>query len=386
MNSWIKIIVILIVFSIVSCGNEAPKPENPKDVFILANTSSLKVNDAKYTVNYSFKSDRETFASKLDISLKRDNSSKLKFKVRFKTDGGEGLYDGKKYYFKDDAGKKVFVSGDQIQPEMFISNNWIINAIYMIMLDEDYSEDIKNRKDELVYLADAKYGEFNTTVIQSILPVTENKVMTKITSYFDKESNLPVKEVRSQTLDKQFITQTFEISGLKLNEGIDDSEFVMTIPEGYTSEVIQPESEPESKSSGAAAPDFNLKDINGNNVSLSGLKGKVVVLDFWGTWCHWCVKAMPKLQNVHEHFKGKDVVVLGISCNERANADPKKFMADNKVTYNSVVLGDKVAAEYGVNGFPTLFVIDKEGKIITSKSGFSETLDEDLISIINKNL
>lgn len=312
MKNAIILLIGLLFITLISC-NKTEKPKDPKELFIQANQSSLKINGAKLKVNFGFKSDQENYNTTMKISVKRDNQNKLGFKVRFSIDDGEGIYDGKKYYYRDDKSKKVYISGDQIEPEMFITQNWIINPITMVMLDKDYSEEIKKRSDELSYLTDAKVFNFNTQVVQRILPVDENKIDTKIITYFDTETHLPVKETKSQLKDKQFVSQTFEISELDVETKINDSEFVMDIPQGYVTETINPDSKPEDSKINAQAPDFTLNDLNGNAVTLSKLKGKVVILDFWGTWCKWCVKAMPKLQKVHENFKNSKVIVLGIS-------------------------------------------------------------------------
>ena len=386
MRKLLIILLSLTLMTIFSCGSSNDDTNEPKQLFIKANQSSLKVNDAQFKVNLEFKSPQENFSTTLDVSLLRDKNTKAGYIVLFKTDEGSGLYDGEKYYYKNDKTKQVFISGDKIAPEMFITQNWISQPISMVMLSEDYTQEIKNRKDELFMIGESKYSSFNTTVVESIHKEDSTGVKSKIRTYFDLKTNLPVKEVKIQVKEEESITQTLNITDLSINKGLDRSIFKMEIPEGYATEIIRPDSEPEPENVNSIAPDFTLKDLNGKEITLSKLKGSVVVLDFWGTWCHWCVKAMPKLQNVHEHFKGKNVVVLGISCQERAEADPKKFMADNKVTYNSLIFGDKVAAQYGVRGYPTLYVISKDGKILTNKSGFSETMDKELIELIEKNL
>jgi peroxiredoxin/outer membrane lipoprotein-sorting protein len=379
------LISALIIMNLTACGND-DKSSEPKDLFINANKSSLKVQDATFKVNFSFKSKQDDFKTSVDISIKRDSKAKTGFKVLFKTEDGYGVYDGEKYYYRDDKNKKVFVSGDKIQPDMFITNNWIINPITMVMLDKDYTEEIKLRSDSLRFVGQEEFAGYKAKVVESIIHNPENKLVTITKTFFDSESNLPVKEIKNHSQANNSAVQTIEIVDLKINTNLEDAVFVMKTPDGYVTEVITPQSEPESDIVNSDAPDFTLKDINGQEITLSKLKGNVVVLDFWGTWCHWCVKAMPKLQVVHEHFNGKNVIVLGISCNERANADPKKFMAENKVTYNSLVFGDEVAQKYGVQGFPTLYVIGKDGKILNTKSGFSETMDKDLIELIEKNL
>lgn len=381
---------VLLLFAVmilaISCNSSDDAPvSDPKELFIRANKSSLEVKDATFKTKLIFESPKENFTTEVQFTLLRDKSAKTGFLVRFKTEDGEGLYDGEKYYYKSDNEKKLYISGEGIEPDMFITQNWIINPITMIMLDKDYTKEIKERKDELYMIGDAKFSTYQTNVVETKIS-PDDKTSTKVRTYFDKETDLPIKEVKITKREGENIVQTFEITELKINKGLDKSDFKMAKPDGYAEQIITPQSEPKPANTDGPAPDFTLKDINGKEVTLSKLKGKVVVLDFWGTWCHWCVKAMPKLQNVHEHFKGKNVVVLGVSCSEREGADPKKFMNDNKVTYNSVLLGDKVAQSFGVTGFPTLYVIGKDGNILSSKSGFSETMDKDLIDLITKNL
>lgn len=124
---------------------------------------------------------------------------------------------------------------------------------------------------------------------------------------------------------------------------------------------------------GDMAPAFSLKDPAGNVVTLASLKGKVVVIDFWGTWCPWCVKAMPQVQQVHDKFKGKDVAVLGFDV-DAPNAKPVEFMKRNKLTYTTLLNADNAAQDFKVEGFPTLFVLDRSGKVILKEVGFSPDL------------
>ncbi|WP_343691880.1 TlpA disulfide reductase family protein [Chitinophaga sp.] len=125
------------------------------------------------------------------------------------------------------------------------------------------------------------------------------------------------------------------------------------------------------------APDFTLTDLNGKNVSLSELKGKIVVLDFWATWCGPCKRSFPVMKQAVERYqKDNDVQFLFIHTWERddkAVADTKKFIADH--SYPFEVLMDlnehKAATAYKVSSIPAKFVIDKEGNIRFKFSGFS---------------
>ena len=135
---------------------------------------------------------------------------------------------------------------------------------------------------------------------------------------------------------------------------------------------------------GTSAPDFALKTPGGEKVSLAGLRGNVVVLDFWATWCGPCKMAMPGVQRLHEKFAGKPVRIFGVNCWER-DGDPVQFMKDKKYTYGLLLEGDDVAEKFKVRAIPTFYVIDRAGKI--AYAGFYKPGHEDeLTAVIEKAL
>lgn len=112
-----------------------------------------------------------------------------------------------------------------------------------------------------------------------------------------------------------------------------------------------------------AAPDWELAGLDGKTVKLSDFKGKVVVLNFWATWCPPCRREIPDLIALQKKY-GKDLVVVGVSLDENGLAAVKSFVAKNGINY-PVVMGDqKIASAYGgITAIPTTFVIDRAGKI-----------------------
>lgn len=118
------------------------------------------------------------------------------------------------------------------------------------------------------------------------------------------------------------------------------------------------------------AADFKLKTLEGKEVKLSDFRGKVVIVDFWATWCPPCRKGIPDLISLQEEFK-KDLVVIGISLDQQNTIkDLKPFIENFKINY-PVVLGDaKVVNDYGgINAIPTSFIIDQKGNIVDMHVG-----------------
>lgn len=118
-------------------------------------------------------------------------------------------------------------------------------------------------------------------------------------------------------------------------------------------------------SPGGNAPDFILMDINGNPLALSSLKGKYVVLDFWGSWCTWCIKGIPDMKQYYGKYKGK-LEILGIACGD-THQKWKKAVEDNRIPWLNVLNGEKdgndVSKKYAISGYPTKFIIDPKGVI-----------------------
>jgi thiol-disulfide isomerase/thioredoxin len=112
-----------------------------------------------------------------------------------------------------------------------------------------------------------------------------------------------------------------------------------------------------------SAPDFTLKDIDGKQFSLKNYRGKVVLLNFWATWCPPCRREMPSLERLHEKLKDKDFVVLAL--NQMEDGDRVfTFSGDLGIDLTFPILFDQdsgVSRAYGVMGLPTTFLIDKKG-------------------------
>ena len=131
---------------------------------------------------------------------------------------------------------------------------------------------------------------------------------------------------------------------------------------------------------GTVASDFTLTDIDGRPLRLSTFRGKYVILDFWGSWCIWCIKGFPKMKEYYEKYKGK-FEIIGIACNDE-EAKWKAAVNQHKLPWKHVICPDDspVLIDYAIQGFPTKIIVDQEGKIVKTIVGedpsFYTLLDE----------
>lgn len=130
------------------------------------------------------------------------------------------------------------------------------------------------------------------------------------------------------------------------------------------------------------APDWTLPDLEGKPVALASFKGKVVVLDFWGSWCGPCRQELPKFEALYRRYRGNpNVAFVGVNWERVQSAEmhlalAKRYMEENKYTFPMVYDHDRVAVEgYKLEAFPTVFLIDKSGTIRYRDVGYTPGID-----------
>lgn len=129
-------------------------------------------------------------------------------------------------------------------------------------------------------------------------------------------------------------------------------------------------------------PNFKMETTEGKTITAKSLRGKVVLIDFWATWCKPCALAAPSLERLHKKFKDKGVVIIGANTGEKSSESgyaAAKYKAEHKYTYTFTRQNDKLAVEWGVQGMPTFILIDKKGMVREGFSGWHETQAEPMI-------
>ena len=268
------------------------------------------------------------------------------------------------------------------------------------------------RKMNLILMEGGPAGEANPDPQPSIRMVTTiaiartDSMPRRLTETVSKDDGTLVGPPPTTTL----------YSKVKVNAPIDSTLFTQKIPEGFAKAAIPKQEENDAKQGrmvlkdgepmpkgttvtrseprrnglaiqvGDKAPDFQLKALDGSDVTLASLKGKVVLLDFWATWCGPCKQVMPTIQKLADEFKDKGVVVMGVNTFERGDGAAKKYIDSKKYTYGCLLKGDELAKAYGINAIPTLIIIHKDGTIAKAEVGVSGNPEKDLRDAITQAL
>jgi peroxiredoxin len=134
------------------------------------------------------------------------------------------------------------------------------------------------------------------------------------------------------------------------------------------------------------APAFTLKDLSGKTVSLSDYKGKVVLLDFWATFCGPCLKAMPKLQKLNDRYAARGFAVVGIATDEEGAKIVAPSVAKTKVTYPILLTDESAWKRYDVKTLPAMFLIDQKGQIVKQFGGTTEVkvVEQELLKLLGE--
>jgi cytochrome c biogenesis protein CcmG/thiol:disulfide interchange protein DsbE len=134
------------------------------------------------------------------------------------------------------------------------------------------------------------------------------------------------------------------------------------------------------------APGFSLKDANGDTVKLADYQGKVVLVNFWATWCGPCEVEIPWFVEFEQKYKDRDFAVLGISMDDDGWKSVRPYIASHKINYRVVIGSELVSEQFGdVQALPTSFLVDRQGRIAVNHIGLVDKRDysNEIIKLID---
>ena len=119
------------------------------------------------------------------------------------------------------------------------------------------------------------------------------------------------------------------------------------------------------------APDFTLPAVDGSMVSMSDYSGKVILVDFWATWCPPCQEMIPVLSKLHKKYSDKGLVILGVSLDKDGLGVLGTFVHENMIPYKVVMGDNRISNAFGgVSSIPTLYMVDREGRLVRKLTGY----------------
>jgi cytochrome c biogenesis protein CcmG/thiol:disulfide interchange protein DsbE len=135
-----------------------------------------------------------------------------------------------------------------------------------------------------------------------------------------------------------------------------------------------------------AAPNFSLDDSQGKTLRLSDFRGKVVLLDFWATWCHGCKTEIPWFMEFHKKYESDGLAVIGVSMDDDGWKAVKPFVTDWKIPYPIVVGNQELGKLYSVESMPVTLLIDREGRIAATHAGVVQkgAFEEEIKSLLQE--
>jgi peroxiredoxin len=209
--------------------------------------------------------------------------------------------------------------------------------------------------------------------------------------WIDKNTMIPIAyayyfvlEMNNTTMDQY---EKYTLDKYEINSPLDDSIFTLrSIPSFYKLKTFTPYQPTPLLPKDSVAPQWSLRSLKGETINLADLKGKIVLIDFFYESCYPCMLALPKLMSLYEKYKSKGLVVIGIDPYDKKEDELKSFLANRGVTYDVLLGGKDIARDYHLSGYPTVYILDKNGKILFDFSGFGAGLENIFEDIIVKTL
>lgn len=347
------------------------------------------------TVSYQYKRESvyssENYYGKIEAAIYVDFTDKdtaLGFKYQIDNEAALDIYNGSEQFTLN---KKAKTIDTKVQPQKSAFKNYsffynsiitLRNFLPIIIANKDLYKTVADTMiDNKSFFVtpifftknniDPYFGFIDTTTLKGIAFIYKIII--------DKETFLPTQVILGNSKSADYTRTIFTFTNAQMPT--ESSWYYTSYTDNYKPAIS--EESPKLLAVGETAPNFALPLYNSSkSVQLSHLKDKVVLLDFWIKNCSPCIESVPHINALKEKYKGKNVEIVSINPYD-TKQEVEWFCNKHKTTYPVVLNGKDVAEKYGVSAFPAFFIVDKNGKILYSQSGFNEQKIE---AILQANL
>ena len=261
---------------------------------------------------------------------------------------------------------------------------------YPLRTNTDLDDENIFEKDYTYFLSETKLDGKSCYFVDILGPVDDEPdtvfgmqtLRYEINLWIDKKDYLPIQyAIAFDILEQQdTMYQYEEFKLLDFSPIVDESKLTLeSIPAEVRLKDYEPYKEPDPLPEGLLAPDWSLPTLTGDTIRLADLKGKVVLLDFFYKSCAPCCAAMPILQSLHEKYKDKGFMMIGIDpIDDPVEDEMADFLAKRGITYTILFAERKLSDTYIIASYPTLFFLNRDGKIAIVHRGYSKDMEEEL--------
>jgi len=335
----------------------------------LRTMKTISYHSAYRQVNYSVED--SVYVSNGTVWLEKEAADTI-FGYRFhiRGDDGSGLFD---YYYDGIKSlelrhkEKTITQLDPYADNTFHSPAKCRTALISIppfLTDADFATHLLEGKPSIDLIADHA-----DQVITLHYPINKDGVVFTKTFFISSETHHIDRAIVEDVWNGTRYKATYALSCFLADKGTIMDSIPLSSALGYT--LIDASRKTSSRwvdsLTGTKAKDFTFKSFDGSSVHLKGLKGNYVVLDFWESWCGWCIDAIPKIKDLSTEYHSRGVVFLGITTeNTKQIGD---ILSSNGVPYPTLIGNTQVLKDYHVSGRPLYVLIDPNGKIIAYAPG-----------------
>lgn len=390
LHTFIGVMVLLLASSIVASSNVFTIDDAEK-VLKAASEAAKKVQNISYTAKIETSSGKSKRIESGKVILSRfDYSDMIGARVSLKGDSKRGpdrpaelfetTYDGQ-LVRRIIPSRKVMMQGHILYGGKGVfSGKGSKLLLEPLMSIDPYALELKS--ESIVHVGQK---EINNTLCDVIeIKYKEPDKTSRI--FIAVDDHLPrAWERRYLSARGKTVTSILTIRDINLTVKVDDSTFQAKLPDGFNLKIAG-RAPPPALTEGSKVPNWTLKDSEGVERSLSDYRGKVVLLDFWASWCPNCVDAMETMQALHDEFADQGLALFGINCRDPVGEDVVGFIRGLGYTYPVLLDGNSITVQYQVAGIPAFVLIDPEGKLIYKSTGFGIQQENNLFKNIQMHI